>query len=146
MTTLNDVLNDEAQRAAIVADCCQLIDGEVAKKKGIGGMAVKTGYKLVQGIKPGFVRSVVEKLLPEFADALEPLRSEAATKGQSLSQFFHANSGQVADALLAVTDARAENADGPIKGAYGKLRGSAKKNVESAVPGLGQIVERYLTS
>ncbi len=144
MTTLHDVLNDEAQRAAIIEDCCQLIDSEVAKKGGIGGMAVKAGYKLVQGIKPGFVRGVVGKLLPEFADALEPLRSQAGAKGQSLSTFFEANAGQVADALLAVTDAKAENADGAIKGAYGKLRGSAKKNVESAVPGLGQIVETYL--
>lgn len=144
MTTLNDVLNDEAQRAAIIEDCCQLIDSEVAQKKGLGGMAVKAGYKLVQGIKPGFVGGVVAKLLPEFADALEPLRSQAAAKGQSLSAFFEANPGRVADALLAVTDAKAEHADGAVKGAYGKLRGSAKKNVESAVPGLGKIVEKYL--
>lgn len=144
MTTLNDVLKDEAQRAAIIEDCCRLIDSEVSAKKGLGGMAVKAGYKLVQGIKPGFVASVVEKLLPQFADALEPLRADAAAQQQSLSKFFQANAGQVADALLAVTDAKAENADGAIKGAYGKLRGSAKKNVESAVPGLGQIAEKYL--
>jgi hypothetical protein len=30
-----------------------------------------------------------------------------------------------------------------VKRAYGKLRGSARKNVESAVPGLGAIVEKY---
>jgi hypothetical protein len=30
-----------------------------------------------------------------------------------------------------------------VKGAYGKLRGSARKNVEQAVPGLGQIIEQY---
>lgn len=141
---LNDVLNDEAQRASIIEDVCRLVDGEVAKQRGISGVAVKAGYKLVQGVKPGFVRKVVQALLPDFAAALEPFREQAVAQGQSVSAYFAANSGSIAEALLAVTDGRAQKSDhGSVKGAYSKLRGSARKNVESAVPGLGQIVEQY---
>ena len=128
---LNEVLKDEAKRASIIEDVVGLIDGEVRKQKGISGVAVKAGYKLVQGVKPGFVRNVVQTLLPEFAAALEPVVQEAQAQGQSVSRYFN-------------TDARAQKSQhGAVKGAYSKLRGSARKNVEAAVPGLGAIVEKY---
>ena len=142
---LTDVLNDEAKKASIVNDVLQLIDGEVAKQKGLAGVAVKAGYKLVQGVKPGFVRSVVETLLPEFAAALDPIREQAEAQGDTVSGYFGTHTREVAEALLAVTDARAEKSEhGSIKAAYSKLRGSALKNVEAAVPGLGAIVEKYV--
>jgi hypothetical protein len=139
---LNDVLNDEAQRASIIEDICRLVDDEVGKQRGISGVAVKAGYKLVQGVKPGFVRKVVQALLPEFAAALEPIREQAVAQGQPVGSYFDAHTPEVAEALLAVTDGRAQSSDhGSVRGAYRKLRGSALKNVESAVPGLGQIIE-----
>ncbi|UCH30368.1 MAG: hypothetical protein JSV06_04920 [Myxococcales bacterium] len=141
---LTDVLNDEAKRASIIEDVVRLIDGEVGKQKGLSGVAVKAGYKLVQGVKPGFVRNVVQALLPEFAAALDPIRAQALSQGQSVSSYFQAHSQEIAEALLTVTDARAQKSDhGSVRGAYGKLRGSARKNVESAVPGLGKIIEDY---
>jgi len=141
---LNDVLNDEAQRASIIEDICRLVDDEVGKQRGISGVAVKAGYKLVQGVKPGFVRKVVQALLPEFAAALEPIREQAVAQGQPVGSYFDAHTPEVAEALLAVTDGRAQSSDhGSVRGAYRKLRGSALKNVESAVPGLGQIIEKY---
>lgn len=141
---LTDVLNDEAKRASIIEDVVRLIDGEVGKQKGLSGVAVKAGYKLVQGVKPGFVRNVVQALLPEFAAALDPIREQALSQGQSVSSYFQAHSQEIAEALLTVTDARAQKSDhGSVRGAYGKLRGSARKNVESAVPGLGKIIEDY---
>jgi hypothetical protein len=141
---LNDVLNDEAQRALIIEDVCRLVDAEVSKQRGISGIAVKAGYKLVQGVKPGFVRNVVQALLPEFAAALEPIRERAVAQGQPVGSYFSAHTQEVAEALLAVTDGRAQSSEhGSVKGAYRKLRGSARKNVESAVPGLGKIIQQY---
>jgi len=141
---LNDVLNDEAKRASITEDVCRLVDEQVGNQRGISGVAVKAGYKLVQGVKPGFVRNVVEALLPEFAAALEPFREQAVTQGQSVASYFGAHSQEVAEALLTVTDGRAQaSKHGSVKGAYGKLRGSARKNVERAVPGLGKIIQTY---
>ncbi|MFW2390544.1 MAG: DUF6918 family protein [Polyangiales bacterium] len=142
---LNDVLSDETRRASVIEDVCRLVDDEVGKQKGLGGVAVKAGYKLVQGVKPGFVRNVVQTLLPDFATALDPIVEHAQAQGQGVGDYFRSNSAQIAEALLAVTDGRVEGSDhGSVKGAYGKLRGSARKNVEGAVPGLGKIIESYL--
>jgi len=142
---LNDALNDDATRTSIVEDVCRLVEDEVAKQRGLTGVAVKAGYKVVQSVKPGFVRNVVQTLLPEFAAALEPVREQAVAQGTSVSDYFSAHTQEVAEALLAVTDGRASGSrHGSVKGAYGKLRGSARKNVESAVPGLGKIIEKYV--
>ncbi|MEM7136196.1 MAG: hypothetical protein AAF500_06435 [Myxococcota bacterium] len=141
---LNDVLSDETKRRAIIDDVCGLVETEVSKQRGLGGVAVKAGYKLVQGVKPGFVRNVVQTLLPEFAQALEPFQAQATAEGRTSADYFRDHSSQVAEALLSVTDGRASNSNhGSVKGTYTKLRGSARKNVESAIPGLGEIVDKY---
>jgi hypothetical protein len=140
MTSLIDSLKDEATMTQAVKDCCSLIDGEVEKKSGLSGMAIKAGYKTVKGIKPGFIEKVIHDLLPEFAKVLDPIQQEAIQKGQPVTAYFQANAARVADALLAITDQKAERSTNRVvKGAYGKLRGMAKANVEEAVPGLAAL-------
>jgi hypothetical protein len=144
MPSLTQALTAESSKNAVVDDCVALIDAEVADKGGLSGFAIKAGYKVVQGIKPGFVRQVVTDLLPEFANALEPLYQESKTGSKPVGSFFESNSERVADALLAITDDKAKRAkSGAVKATYDKLRGTAKKNVEAAVPRLGKLVEKH---
>lgn len=144
MTTLPEVLTSEANKGRVVEDCCALIDAEVKDKGGISGLAIKAGYGAVKGVKPGFVKNVVSDLLPDFAKALDPIYQEAKTAGQPVGDFFASRSDRVAEALLAITDAKAQKSkNGLVKGTYEKLRGSAKKNVEAAVPRLGKMLESH---
>ncbi|MBX3197827.1 MAG: hypothetical protein KF894_06755 [Labilithrix sp.] len=144
MGSLIDALTDESKKKNVVTDCCDLIDAEVKDKGGISGLAIKAGYGAVKGIKPGFVEKAVEDLLPEFARVLEPIFADAKSANKPVSDFFTSNSERVADALLSITDAKAAKAkSGVAKSAYDKLRGSAKKNVEQAVPRLGRLIEKY---
>jgi hypothetical protein len=144
MGTLVDALTDEAKKKDVVKDCCDLIDAEVKEKGGISGLAIKAGYGTVKGIKPGFVEKAVEDLLPEFARVLDPIYSDAKSQNKEVSTFFSSNSERVADALLSITDAKAQRAkSGVAKSAYDKLRSSAKKNVEQAVPRLGKLIAKY---
>ncbi len=144
MPTLTEILTGESKKKSVIADCLVLIDAEVADKSGISGLAIKAGYGTVKKIKPGFVEHAVEDLLPEFAKVLDPLYEEAKGKGKSVSDYFRDNSGRAADALLSITDAKAARAkSGTAKGAYDKLRSTAKKNVEAAVPRLGRLIEKY---
>jgi len=144
MATLTEVLTSEAKKAAVVEDCCSLIDQEVADKGGLSGLAIKAGYGAVKGIKPGFIKNVVGDLLPEFARVLEPVYGDAKSANRPVGEFFVSNSGRVADALLSITDAKAQKSkSGVVKGTYDKLRGTAKKNVEVAVPRLGKLIERH---
>jgi len=144
MSSLVDALTGEAKKKEVVRDCCELIDAEVKDRGGISGLAIKAGYGAVKGIKPGFVQGAVEDLLPEFAKVLDPIYEDAKSQNKGVSDFFTANASRVADALLSITDAKAARAkSGVAKGAYDKLRGSAKKNVEQAVPRLGKLIEKY---
>jgi hypothetical protein len=144
MPNLTEALAGADNKAAVIDDCCALIDAEVGDKGGLTGLAIKAGYKTVQGIKPGFVRNVVSDLLPEFAQVLEPIYQEARANGRGVREHFTSNSARVADALLTITDEKAKRAkSGMVKGTYEKLRGSAKKNVEAAVPRLAAMIEKH---
>ena len=142
--SLCDVLTHESKQPAVITYSLTLIDEEVDAKGGLSGLALKAGYKVIKGIKPGFVQQVVTDLLPEFAAALDPLYQEAKKDSKPVSDYFSANKGRAADALLSITDAKAERAkSGVVKGTYDKLRSTAKKNVEDAIPRLGRLIAKY---
>ena len=144
MPSLSEFLTDSSKKDQVVDDCCALIDAEVKDKGGISGLAIKAGYGAIKGIKPGFVKTVVTDLLPEFANALDPVWQDAKKDSKPVAPFFAANTARVADALLAITDAKAQKSkSGVVKGTYEKLRKSAKSNVEAAVPRLGEMVQKY---
>ena len=57
---------------------------------------------------------------------------------------LNSNKSRAADALLSVTDAKSKNAKSAlVRSTYEKLRGSAKKHVEDAVPRLGKLLEKH---
>lgn len=144
MPSLPETLTSDSKKNQVVDDCCNIIDAEVSDKSGLSGFAIKAGYAAVKGIKPGFVRHVVVDLLPEFAGALDPIFQEALGKSVPVASHFNQNASRVADALLAITDGKAQRStSGVVKGTYERLRGTAKKNVEAAVPRLGKLVEKH---
>lgn len=144
MPTLKEQLGTGDKRREVIDDAARVLDEEVADKSGLTGMAIKGGYKLVQGIRPGFVRDVIDALLDDFLDALEPVYAEAAEKKRPAGAYLLEQKSRVADALLSVTDKRAQASDsGVIKKAYEKLRPLAKAQVEAAAPRLSKMLERH---
>lgn len=144
MATLRELLGGPDKRPLLVDDSLRVLDAEVDDKSGLSGIAVKTAYKVVKGISPGFLRDVVNHLLDDFLDALDPIYQEAVTKGVAPRQHLQGNPGRVADALLSITDRRAQRAKNPIvKSTYERLRGQAKKHVEAAVPRLGDLFQKH---
>ncbi len=144
MTSLTDALSDPRRVDTVVTDCVLLLEEEVATKKGISGIGIKTGFKAVRSAKPGFLAAVIHHLLPEFTAALDPVYQEALAKGTSITPYFEQNAGRIADDLLAITDRKAQASHNRIlQGAYSKLRGIAKKHVEHAVPRLARLVEKH---
>lgn len=144
MPHLKELVQEADKRAAVVEDACKVLDLEVADKSGISGLAIKAGYKLIQGVKPGFVRQAVDDLLDDFLDALDPIFQEAVSAGKKPGAHLQSNAPRVADALLAITDRRAQKAQrAAIKGMYEKLRPTAKKHVEAAAPRLANMLEKH---
>lgn len=142
MGALKDKLTSADQRQNVIDEAGKILDAEVADKGGLSGMAIKAAYGVVKNVKPGFVPQVIDSLLGEFLDAVEKVQASAG-EGVKASQAVRSNPGQLADNLLSVTDRRAEKAERPvIQSTYAKLRPSAKKHVESAVPRLAELLER----
>ena len=144
MPSLREQLGSGDKRNQVVDDGVKVLDQEVADKGGLGGIAIKGAYKIVQGVRPGIMREAVNNLLDDFLDAVDPIYQEAAEKKQPAGAYLRQNSSRVANALLAVTDRRAARVDSQvIKKTYEKLRPTAEKQVEAATPRLAGLLEKH---
>lgn len=145
MSTLHELLAVGEKRRKVVADACVVLDQEVADKRGLGGMAIKTAFKVVKGIQPGFIEDVVDGLLDDFLDTLDPLYQQALEKNLPPGPYISQSSDDMAERLLSITDARATRASRPVvKSTYSKLRPSAKKHVVAAAPRIGSLLTDQL--
>jgi hypothetical protein len=137
-------LGSGEKRQQVIDDACRVLDEEVADKSGLGGIAVKAAYAMVKGIKPGFIRHAIDHLLDEFLDALSPIAQEAEEKKVQPGSLVMQNPTNVANALLAITDRRAQKAEsGIVRKSYDKLRPAAQKHVQAAAPRLAKLLDKY---
>ncbi len=122
-----------------------MVQQEVASKKGVSGAALKAGYGAASRVVPNLTERALNKLLPDFARALDPFwlsfeSSDATDFGRHLAE----RDAEVSAALLAVTDAKvAGSGREPIKKVYGALRGRADGHVQAALPRLGAALQRH---
>lgn len=137
--TLSNLIEDKAVKASIVADCTQLLETQVATKKGLSGLALKATYGVVKGIGAKYIPGAIGRLLPDAFAALDPMWHEGLQHGDPVAYLIQ-HQARTADTILEVTDARIQNSDGLVKASYNKLRNSVKSDVESAVPGLATII------
>ncbi|WP_232660460.1 DUF6918 family protein [Pseudonocardia sp. TRM90224] len=143
--TLKDILLDPARRPVVVSDLQELVGQEVSSKGGVSGAVIKTGYAAVNKLKPGAVPNAVDRMLDQFADALQPFYADYRnTGGNDFGSYLAARPSDAANALLSVTDQRAETTSSDaMKKTYSKLRPHGQKNVEEALPRLGALIDKH---
>jgi len=111
------------------------------------GFMVKTAFKVVKGIKPGFIPMAIDNLLDDFSKQLDPHFAAWDDGGRtgSLESHFVRNGARIANDLLSVTDKRAETAkSNTVKKAYKKLRPAATKHITTAMPSVADMVMRHI--
>lgn len=143
--SLSQKLQDKSKRHQVVLDAQGVLDAEVADKRGVSGLAVKATFKVVKGLQPNFVYKAIDDLLDEFVGRVEPFYEEWTRdpRGKDLAGYFTERGSEVADALLAVTDGRAEKSRHKnLVKAYGKLRPKGKEHVQAAMPRVGAMMDR----
>ncbi len=140
-------LTSPGARPAVVADAGTLIDQEVARTAGLSGMAVRSAYRLLTGIRPGMVPHAVDGLLDPFADELDRFYQEHLTTGKPLVDILSAQRTSMAEALLSITDDRAERTSQvALRRAYQRVRGTARGYVEAAAPGIAALIDAHTPS
>jgi hypothetical protein len=146
MSSIKDRLLAPEVRPLLVTDCVNLIDHAVKSTKGFTGIAVKGAYSSVKMIKPRFVDGVVDALLDEWIEKLVGFEAEHTDKRipGPLSAYLVQERVRVSEALIAVTDARAETTKHKTAAKfYHRLRPSALSHVEQAIPELAALVDKY---
>ena len=81
--TLQEILLAPETRPQVVSDCQALIEQQVSDVSGISGAAVKIAYKTVNTFIPGHIRHMVESMLPEMVEKLEPFWADFSASGGS---------------------------------------------------------------
>ena len=143
MPTFVEQLGKDPLRAQVIAECVDLIDGQVKQK----GFVIKSAYGVIKGIKKKFVPEVVDALLDDWLGKLQPHYDKwaAAPATTTFSDYVVARSDDVAEDLLQVTDQRAEKTSHTTaKKMYFKMRDGAKRNVVEAIPDLSRLIEKHL--
>ena len=82
VSTLQETILTPDKRPAVVASAVELVESEVKSKGGISGVAIKTGFKAVNAVKPTLVRDAVDNLLDRFVAQLEPFFADWEAKGR----------------------------------------------------------------
>ena len=148
MRSLKEIIEDPKVSKSVVADGLRVLDEEMAKRSGLGGLAIKGAYKVVKSVQGGkTLERAVEILIPEFIDKLDPyyVRFQEEGKGKTWTEYLQPHYGAIADELLSVTDQKIQGSDNrAIRGAYDKLRPKARKEVIDSLPSLSRMMERYL--
>jgi hypothetical protein len=144
-STLPDILLADGALQQMSADCQALVGQELSAKSGVSATALKLAYKAVTTFAPGYYQSTVESMVPELLDQLQPFWADFnAAGGGQFGDYLVKRSGEVSEAVLAVTDNMTLDSPRPsIVAAYKAVRGGAGKHIETALPAVGTLVEKY---
>ena len=144
MAQLVDVIQDDGKRRLVVDDCVALIEAEVADKKGLSGAGIKLGYRTVKGLRPGMIPMAMNHLLDDFAARVDPFWQQCQAAGAEPRSYFVSRKGEIAHALLGITDGRADKSHHKILvSTYRKLRPAAVDHVGAAMPRFADLVKKH---
>jgi hypothetical protein len=143
---LVDLFSEPERFKALLKDSAKLLENQVANKKGLAGMAIKTSFGVVKQMKPGFIEEVLTHLLPKFLEKLEPFYAHfQKEEWENFATFLRSKTEEVANALLSVTDQRAAQTElTSLKKTYEKLRPAAQRHVQDAIPALAELLDKYI--
>ena len=144
MATLQELLLTPENAPHLIADTKALVDGELSSK-GITAAPLKAAYKAVTAFAPGYYEEAITAMLPGIVYQLEPYWADfKASGGADFGDYLAKRGDEVSESLLAVTDDMADNSGrAAVVKAYQLVRGGASKNIETALPALGALVQKY---
>lgn len=143
MASLVEVMKDPAKRRQVVDAGVRVIEAEVADKGGLSGLAIKATFRVVQGLKPGFVPMALNHLMDDFAGKIDPFWLDCQERKEDPRAYFTRRGTEIGNALLSITDERAKRGQGPARSAYEKLRPEGLKHVTVAMPRLADLCRQF---
>ena len=145
MATLQEMLLRPEVEPQVTSDTLALVDSELASKSGMSGTAVKVAFKAITAFAPGYYQETVHGMIPKMVYQLAPYWADFQVSGSAdFGDYLSKRGDEVSEALLSVTDARAESSSkAAVVKAYRTVRGGAAKNIKSSLPAVGDLVLKY---
>lgn len=144
MTSLKELLVSNGFEAA-VADMADFITTTVDKQSGLTGMALKGAMTAATKVDSNILIKGSRRVMPEMAEALDPLWQEYTTSGGTdFGAHLAANPDRTVDTILNVADRNADSISVPgLPKVYKGVRGKAAKVIAQELPAIGQLVEKH---
>jgi hypothetical protein len=141
---LQELLLTPEKMPHLVADTQALVDNELSNK-GITAAPLKAAYKAVTAFAPGYYQEAITAIIPGVVHQLNPFWADfLASGGADFGDYLAKRGPEASEALLAVTDDMASKSGrGAVVKAYQLVRGGAGKNIETALPALGALIQKY---
>jgi hypothetical protein len=130
----------------LVKELSTVVEHEVDKKSGLSGILIKGGFKTIKAIMPNMIEKSIQDLLPEFIKAFQPIYEEfeKSTLSNDLVAYMTLHQKKIADALLGVTDMKANVGKHKLLiEVYKKLRPLAQEQVASALPAVAKVFVKF---
>ena len=115
---------------------------EVGDKKGLTGLAVKGAFKAVKTFNPNIIESVIDVLLDDFVAQLSPTYENFTSQMRQTWRATVQHNQQIANALLAITDRRADKSKIVLVKACGKLRPQGER-CQGSVPRIAALLVKH---
>ena len=146
MPSLAQRLIQNHRREQLIDEVSDLVHFQVENQTGLRRLGLKAAIAVLNAIQSNAVRHVVSDLLPKFADALDPLFQEFhRSSGRDFSDFLRQHPEETVNALISVTDERAESfGHAAVSKVDARLRPTAENEVRAALPALSIILANHL--
>ena len=147
MTTLAEILLAPARRDRLMRQTAEWIERYVHEKPGLRGMALRAGLSAAKSARADAVDRAVARLLPECADALEPLYQRfLAGAGGDFGAYLREHADEAASAIMGVTDQRvAASSHRALAAGYRRLRGTLEHEVRALLPDIATMIARGIS-
>lgn len=146
MTTLAEILLAPERRDRLMRQTAEWIERYVHEKPGLRGMALRAGLAAAKSARHDAVERAVARLLPEFADALEPFYQRFLASGEKdFSAFLRGHAADASEALMGVADQRvAASPHRALAAGYRRLRGTLEHELEGLLPDIASMLARAI--
>ena len=145
MTDLKSTLTG-ANRDAVVSDMAAFVESSVSDLSGFTGMAIKGAVGAARKADQNVIPKGVNRLLPEFCDALDPHWRDYRENGAhaDFGAYLEEHHTEVTDSILAVADRNADSIDQPtVTKVYSSVRGKLTGIIDDHLSGLGAVIEKH---
>ena len=141
--TLVEATKDPQRRTALVAAARAEVDDEVASLNGMKGKAAQSAYAAVRRMRGDFIESNLELMLDRFAPVLDEHVAAGRADGD-VNAYFASHDAEIAEDMLSVTDARADEAQNTAaKAVYARVRKPAKSMVCNSMDRVARFCDEH---